>query len=102
MGAILGVDRHKLEVDYFGLNHFGWFTRVLVDGEDKLPELRRHIAKFGLLTEDAAKTDPQHSDPSWVKTWRNIQPLWIISQTICQTLFTVLPDAKPDCRTSGS
>ncbi len=37
MGAILGVDRHKLEVDYFGLNHFGWFTRVLVDGEDKLP-----------------------------------------------------------------
>jgi maltose-6'-phosphate glucosidase len=56
MGAILGVDRHKLEVDYFGLN-LGWFTRVLVDGEDKLPELR-HIAKFGLLTEDAAKTDP--------------------------------------------
>lgn len=75
MGAILGVDRHKLEVDYFGLNHFGWFTRVLVDGEDKLPELRKHIAKFGLLTEDAAKTDPQHSDPSWVKTWRNIKPI---------------------------
>ncbi len=75
MGAILGVDRHKLEVDYFGLNHFGWFTRVLVDGEDKLPELRKHIAKFGLLTEDAAETDPQHSDPSSVKTWRNIKPI---------------------------
>jgi maltose-6'-phosphate glucosidase len=75
MGAILGVDRHKLEVDYFGLNHFGWFTRVLVDGVDRLPELRRHIAKYGLLTEDAAKTDPQHSDPSWVKTWRNIKPI---------------------------
>lgn len=75
MGAILGVDRHKLEVDYFGLNHFGWFTRVLVDGEDRLGELRQHIAKFGLLTEDAAQTDPQHSDPSWVKTWRNIKPI---------------------------
>ena len=62
-------------MDYIGLNHFGWFTRVLVDGEDKLPELRKHIAKFGLLTEDAAKTDPQHSDPSWVKTWRNIKPI---------------------------
>jgi maltose-6'-phosphate glucosidase len=62
-------------VDYFGLNHFGWFTRVRVDGVDRLPELRRHIAKFGLLTEDAAKTDPQHSDPSWVKTWRNIKPI---------------------------
>ena len=75
MGAILGVDRHKLEVDYFGLNHFGWFTQVRVDGEDKMPELRRHVAKFGLLTEDAAQTDPQHADPSWVKTWRNIQPM---------------------------
>lgn len=75
MGAILGVDRHRLEVDYFGLNHFGWFTRVSVDGEDRLPELRRHIAQFGLLTEDAAQTDPQHADPSWVKTWRNIQPI---------------------------
>ena len=41
----------------------------------ELPELRKHIAKFGLLTEDAAKTDPQHSDPSWVKTWRNIKPI---------------------------
>ena len=33
------------------------------------------VEKFGLLTEDAAKTDPQHSDPSWVKTWRNIKPI---------------------------
>ncbi|HBO22399.1 MAG TPA: 6-phospho-alpha-glucosidase [Providencia sp.] len=75
MAAILNVDRHDLDVDYFGLNHFGWFTSIRVKGEEKLPQLREHIAKFGLLTEDAAQTDPQHSDPSWVKTWRNIQPL---------------------------
>jgi len=75
MGAILGVDRHQLEVDYFGLNHFGWFTQVRVDGEDRLPALREHVARFGLLTEDAAQTDPQHADPSWVKTWRNIKPI---------------------------
>ncbi|OAT26757.1 6-phospho-alpha-glucosidase [Proteus myxofaciens] len=75
MAAILNADRHDLDVDYFGLNHFGWFTSVRVKGEEKLPQLREHIAKFGLLTEDAAQTDPQHSDPSWVKTWRHIQPL---------------------------
>ncbi|UPK81566.1 6-phospho-alpha-glucosidase [Proteus vulgaris] len=75
MAAVLKVDRHDLDVDYFGLNHFGWFTSVRVKGEEKLPELREHIAKYGLLTEDAAQTDPQHSDPSWVKTWRHIQPL---------------------------
>ncbi|HAZ77654.1 MAG TPA: 6-phospho-alpha-glucosidase, partial [Enterobacteriaceae bacterium] len=65
----------QLLVHYFGLNLFGWFTRILVDGEDRLPEVRRHVAQFGLLTEDASKTDPQHADPSWVKTWRNIKPI---------------------------
>ncbi len=48
---------------------------VRVDGEDCLPALREHIARFGLLTEDAAQTDPQHADPSWVKTRRNIKPI---------------------------
>ncbi|MBS9437646.1 6-phospho-alpha-glucosidase [Photorhabdus noenieputensis] len=75
MAAILGVDRHDITVDYFGLNHFGWFTKVWVNGKDHLPELRRHIAQYGLLTADAAQTDPQHADPSWVKTWRNIKPI---------------------------
>ncbi|OCQ51143.1 Maltose-6'-phosphate glucosidase MalH [Photorhabdus australis subsp. thailandensis] len=75
MAAILGVERHDITVDYFGLNHFGWFTRILVNGKDRLPELRHHIAQYGLLTEDAAQTDPQHSDQSWVKTWRNIKPI---------------------------
>lgn len=75
IAAVLGVDREAVTVNYFGLNHFGWFTQVLVDGVDRLPQLREHIARFGLLTEDAAATDPQHSDPSWVKTWRNIKPL---------------------------
>ncbi len=75
IAAILGVDRDAVTVNYFGLNHFGWFTHAYVDGVDRMPELRKHVAKFGLLTEDAAATDPQHADPSWVKTWRNIQPL---------------------------
>ncbi|NIC28500.1 6-phospho-alpha-glucosidase [Serratia plymuthica] len=75
IAAVLGVDREAVTVNYFGLNHFGWFTQVLVDGVDRLPQLREHIARFGLLTEDVAATDPQHSDPSWVKTWRNIKPL---------------------------
>lgn len=75
IAAVLGVQREDITVDYFGLNHFGWFTRILVDGEDRLPQLREHIARYGLLTANAADTDPQHADPSWVKTWRNIKPV---------------------------
>ncbi|GIN39945.1 6-phospho-alpha-glucosidase [Heyndrickxia oleronia] len=73
MSAILGVEREELEVDYFGLNHFGWFTKVKVDGVDRLPELREHIYQYGLLTEDVSKIDYRHADSSWIKTFKNIK-----------------------------
>lgn len=73
IAAILGCDREDLTVDYFGLNHFGWFTKIMVDGEDRTQEVREHAAKHGLLLEDMTKVDVQHSDPSWVKTYKNIK-----------------------------
>lgn len=73
MAAVIGEDRNKLVVDYFGLNHFGWFTKVTVDGVDRTDEIRQHAIKHGLLIEDMTKVDAQHSDPSWVKNWKNIQ-----------------------------
>lgn len=75
MAGILGVEREDLVVDYFGLNHFGWFTKVEVDGVDRLPELREHISKWGLLTEDISKIDYRHADSSWIKTFKNIKPI---------------------------
>lgn len=73
MAAVIGADRNKLVVDYFGLNHFGWFTKVTVDGVDRTDEIRQHAIKHGLLVEDMTKVDAQHSDPSWIKNWKNIQ-----------------------------
>ncbi len=73
MAAVIGEDRNKLVVDYFGLNHFGWFTKITVDGVDRTDEIRQHAIKHGLLVEDMAKVDAQHSDPSWIKNWKNIQ-----------------------------
>ncbi|MFD1776943.1 6-phospho-alpha-glucosidase [Paenibacillus rhizophilus] len=73
MAAILGVNREDLVVDYFGLNHFGWFTKVEVDGVDRLPELREHVYQHGLLTEDVSKIDYRHADSSWIKTFKNIK-----------------------------
>lgn len=75
MAAILGCERDKLMVDYFGLNHFGWFTKVWVDGVDHLPRLRQHIKEHGLLLSNMTKVDVQHSDPSWIKTYKNIRYL---------------------------
>ena len=73
IAAILGVEREELVVDYFGLNHFGWFTRLEVDGIDRLADVREHVYKHGLLTEDVSKIDYRHADSSWIKTFKNIK-----------------------------
>jgi 6-phospho-beta-glucosidase len=39
LGAALGVDATRLQLDYVGLNHLGWMRRVLLDGHDLLPGL---------------------------------------------------------------
>jgi 6-phospho-beta-glucosidase len=36
---VLGVDPERVLVDQVGLNHLTWVRRVLLDGEDMLPEL---------------------------------------------------------------
>ncbi|MCE4047586.1 MULTISPECIES: 6-phospho-alpha-glucosidase [Bacillaceae] len=73
IAAILGVEREELVVDYFGLNHFGWFTSIKVDGVERLNEVREHVYKHGLLTEDVSKIDYRHADSSWIKTFKNIK-----------------------------
>lgn len=74
LSNILGVNRYELDVEYFGLNHYGWFTSIKVNGEEKIPQLRAHIQKFGMLTEQEVE-NACHSEPSWIKTFKNTQPL---------------------------
>jgi 6-phospho-beta-glucosidase len=39
LAAKFGVDADRVRLDHAGLNHLSWIRRVLVDGEDRLPEL---------------------------------------------------------------
>lgn len=43
--SFIGKKRSDVRPEYFGLNHFGWFTRLLdrTTGEDVLPELLSYI-----------------------------------------------------------
>ena len=42
--GLLGVEPERVLVDQVGLNHLTWIRRVVVDGEDRLPELLdRHL-----------------------------------------------------------
>ena len=50
MAEILDTDLSNLEVDYFGLNHYGWFTKVQCNGEDATEKLKKHVAEYGYVS----------------------------------------------------
>ena len=84
MAEILECDRHDLEVDYFGLNHFGWFTKVRLNGEDVTEKLKSYVAEHGYMPQNA-KSDVLHSDPSWLHTYAN-------AKNICSAFHDYLPN----------
>jgi 6-phospho-beta-glucosidase len=43
--ALVGRTRADVDVDYFGLNHQGWFTRIEADGRDLMPEILAAVAR---------------------------------------------------------
>ncbi len=47
LGKVLRVDFHRVGLDYTGLNHAGWSPRVLLDGEDVMPRVRRWARILG-------------------------------------------------------
>lgn len=86
MAAILGVKPEALDVKYFGLNHFGWFTQVKANDVDRTKELIDYIEEHGLINPEAyeivkgAKKDDnslwaRHLRGSWFKTMTNQKDL---------------------------
>src|SRR5690606_15629499 len=45
----LNIPHTRLQADYFGLNHLGWVPSVLVDGEEKLPEILENYEKLSRI-----------------------------------------------------
>ncbi|WP_251861727.1 6-phospho-alpha-glucosidase [Clostridium sp. Marseille-Q2269] len=69
MAQTLGYEEKELTFEYFGLNHFGWFTSI----KNKLGEELIHKLRDIMLKGDKMKlVDFGHLDDSWVKTFENI------------------------------
>ena len=82
---ILGFqDRKEMDVRYFGLNHFGWFTKVRLKGEDVTEKLKAYVAEHGYMPQNE-KSDVMHSDPSWLHTYGN-------AKHICSAFHDYLPN----------
>lgn len=77
MSQIIGKEPKDLEVSYFGLNHFGWWTSVKdKEGHEYLDEIREYVSKNGYLTQ--IEVDTQHTDPSWQDTHKKAKDIYAI------------------------
>lgn len=94
MAYIVGREPQDLVVNYFGLNHFGWWTDVRdKDGTDLMPELLAYVAENGYLTQKAVET--QHMDASWQETHKKARDLlaltpWYLPNTYLK--YYLFPD----------
>ncbi|MEB8068513.1 MULTISPECIES: 6-phospho-alpha-glucosidase [Mammaliicoccus] len=69
---ILNEDVWNLEADYFGLNHFGWFTKIRnKDGHDYTSELKQLIQNNDFKPTDKLIAN----DPSWQSTFKQAKQM---------------------------
>lgn len=78
MSQIVGTTPDQLEVSYFGLNHFGWWTSVKDKntGHEYLDEIKEYVSEHGYLTQ--VEVDTQHMDESWQETHKKAKDLLAI------------------------
>lgn len=87
MAEILGIESRKdMEVSYFGLNHFGWWTKILdQEGNDLLPELIEWVKEHGYVTPKELE-DGQDAEASWAYTFRKAREVqWLDKNTLPNT-----------------
>lgn len=90
VAAAMGIkDKENIVYDYFGLNHFGWFTSIEYKGKDILTPLRAYIKEHKILLPDAYLRDKQslvvsdkpradgadqnrHTKGSWYYVWKGV------------------------------
>ncbi|NBJ70258.1 MULTISPECIES: 6-phospho-alpha-glucosidase [Clostridia] len=74
MSQMIDKTPEELDVRYFGLNHFGWWTSIKdKDGTEYLPQIREYVKENGYLTQ--VEVDTQHMDQSWQETHKKAKDL---------------------------
>lgn len=78
MSQIIGKKPEELEVRYFGLNHFGWWTSVKdSEGHEYIDQIRNYVSEHGYLTQ--IEVDTQHTDPSWQETHKKAKDILAVT-----------------------
>ncbi|GIN05910.1 maltose-6'-phosphate glucosidase [Shouchella clausii] len=68
--------RKEMEVDYYGLNHFGWWTDIRdKEGNSLMPDVIKHVSQHGYATDGTSELEQQESWNSTLKKARDVQAL---------------------------
>ncbi|RDY25123.1 6-phospho-alpha-glucosidase, partial [Romboutsia weinsteinii] len=73
-------DVHNIRYDYFGLNHFGWFTSIEYKGRDIMKDIKEYIKKHEILLPEsyierikkARSVGNRHAVSSWNHVWKSV------------------------------
>lgn len=88
IAEILDYPSYKeFEVQYFGLNHFGWWTSFCdKEGQDLMPRLKEYVAKEGykLPVMDEAS---QHGDKYWEHTYEKAREIFAVDPTMLPNTY---------------
>ncbi|EPW6725665.1 6-phospho-alpha-glucosidase [Vibrio parahaemolyticus] len=69
---LLGCEIWDFVPEYFGLNHYGWFTKIRnKQGEDLTGRIKKIILEQGISAVDSEIAD----DPSWQATFKNMETM---------------------------
>lgn len=95
MASMCGVkSRKEMVVSYYGLNHFGWWSKIYdKDGNDLMPKIREHVRENGFA--DGLSETNQHVDDSWKETFRKARDVYALDpETIPNTYlkYYLYPD----------
>lgn len=95
MASMCGVaSRKEMVVSYYGLNHFGWWSKIYdKEGNDLMPQIRAHVKENGFA--DALSETNQHVDQSWRETFTKAKDVYALDpETIPNTYlkYYLYPD----------
>ena len=74
-----------MDVRYYGLNHFGWWTSIRDKaGNDLMPRLKEHAKTYGYATDTE---DFQHRDKSWQETYTKAKDIYALDPETLRSTY---------------
>lgn len=77
MIAILGLNSRKdMDIRYYGLNHYGWFTQIAdKEGNDLMPRLKEYVKEHGYYIKGDQKAEKEQS---WKETYEKAKDVYAL------------------------